>query len=345
MKKSLSYNFENMNIFVVIVTFNGSKWLDKCVGRLRTSTIPVIPIVVDNNSSDDTVKIIKAKYPEVTLLESKENLGFGKANNIGIEYGLKNESQYFFLLNQDAWIFPDTIEKLVNVNIKNPEYFILSPLHLNGHENSLDKNFSHFVSAQYCDDLLSDLALKKNLNEVYPLKFVNAAFWLLSKECVMKIGGFDSLFSHYGEDDDYINRIHFHGYRVGICPNSLGIHDRNQEPYVLESQPKEKRINRKTMIYLIDLKNINSSFFTCVLKSIKRAIEKSLKSLQKKNFCDSLLEIKIFLILLYKFKSIKRHRNLSRIGGLQFFNLNEKSPELLNVSNYLNKEKAITDMT
>jgi GT2 family glycosyltransferase len=88
--------------------------------------------VVDNNSADDTVNFIKANYPEVTLLEQNKNLGFGKANNIGISLAMKNEADYVFLLNQDAWVQPDTIEKLVSAHQREPQFGILSPMHLNG---------------------------------------------------------------------------------------------------------------------------------------------------------------------------------------------------------------------
>lgn len=52
----------------------------------------------------DTCKIIKEQYPQVILIENHENLGFGKANNIGIEIALKNNANFVFLLNQDAWV-------------------------------------------------------------------------------------------------------------------------------------------------------------------------------------------------------------------------------------------------
>ena len=70
-----------MKIFSIIVTYNGMRWYDRCLGSLRNSELPVETIVIDNASSDDSVNYIKANFPEVHLIESNENLGFAKANN------------------------------------------------------------------------------------------------------------------------------------------------------------------------------------------------------------------------------------------------------------------------
>ena len=120
----------DLKVFVVIVTYKGKQWYDRCFASLRESTIPVQTIVVDNASEDGSVEYIREKYPEVILMENRENLGFGRANNMGMRYALDHDCDYVFLLNQDTWIEPDAIEKLVRVHSEHPEYGILSPLHI-----------------------------------------------------------------------------------------------------------------------------------------------------------------------------------------------------------------------
>ena len=68
--------------------------------------------------------ICKSNYPEAIFIQNSENAGFGKANNIGIKYALKKEFDFLYLLNQDAWIYPDTISLLINTqkNIPNMEF-------------------------------------------------------------------------------------------------------------------------------------------------------------------------------------------------------------------------------
>ena len=69
-------------------------------------------IVVDNNSTDDTVLILKDKYPDITLLALKKNLGFGRGNNIGIRNAYKYGAEHVLLLNQDAYVNSKTVDKI-----------------------------------------------------------------------------------------------------------------------------------------------------------------------------------------------------------------------------------------
>ena len=101
-------------IYTIIVTYNGSKWMTNTLLRLQKSSIPVQTIIIDNGSVDDTKEIAQL-FPEVRFIESKENLGFGRANNIGITIALNENAEYVFLLNQDAWVETEIIEHLLNV--------------------------------------------------------------------------------------------------------------------------------------------------------------------------------------------------------------------------------------
>ena len=86
-------NLQNLQkkVFIIIVSYNGEQWIQKNLESLKQSSYPVKTIVIDNNSSDTTVSITKT-FPEVQLILSNENLGFGKANNIAIKEALKQNS-------------------------------------------------------------------------------------------------------------------------------------------------------------------------------------------------------------------------------------------------------------
>lgn len=91
-----------MKVVVVIVTYNGTEWIEECLHSLRNSTLECTIIVVDNNSSDHTLDIIRDQFPAIKTIPQDTNLGFGRANNIGISYALKQRTEYVFLLNQDT---------------------------------------------------------------------------------------------------------------------------------------------------------------------------------------------------------------------------------------------------
>ena len=181
-----------MEVFVIIVTYKGKQWYDRCFGSLRQSTIPVQVIVVDNASDDGTIEYIKEHYPEIILIESKENLGFGRANNMAMRYALDHNCDYVFLLNQDTWIEPNAIEELVRIHEEHPDFGVLSPMHLRSNRKSLYIQIEN-GRTNHGNKLLADCYFNQ-LEDVYPFSYVNAAAWLLPRNTLDIVGGFDPIF-------------------------------------------------------------------------------------------------------------------------------------------------------
>ena len=219
------------SVFVIVVTYSGQRWYDRCFGSLRESTIPVQTIVVDNASNDGTVEYIKENFPEIHLIESKENMGFGRANNMAMRYALDQGCDYVFLLNQDTWIEPDAIEELVRIHQLNPEFGVLSPMHIRPDGKSLYIQIED-GKTDHANKLLADCYFNQ-LEDVYPFSYVNAAAWLLPRKTLETVGGFDPIFSLYGEDDDYLNRLRYHGLKLGLCPKVRIVHDHQNGPNLL----------------------------------------------------------------------------------------------------------------
>jgi GT2 family glycosyltransferase len=133
------------------------------------------------------------------------------------------------LINQDAHLKPGCLKKLVQLQKDNPQYAVLSPIHLSEGENHLDLHFAEFISRSNTRGLLiSDLILEKKLKKIYEIDYVNAAVWLLSRQCIDRIGLFNPVFYHYGEDLNYLNRVQFRGFQVGIVPAAYAVHSRKQ---------------------------------------------------------------------------------------------------------------------
>lgn len=215
-----------ITLFVIIVTYKGHQWYERCFMSLRKSKYPIQTIVIDNSSNDGTVEYIREHFPEIHLIESKENLGFGRANNLGMRYALDHGCDYVFLLNQDAWIEPNTIGELVRIAEKYPEYGILGPVQVNNERTRVLNGVIQFLinPDNVNHKLFSDLILG-NVEEVYPVAEINAAAWLLPRITLETIGGFDPIFLHYGEDWNYISRVLYHGLKVGLIPHVQVVHD------------------------------------------------------------------------------------------------------------------------
>lgn len=217
-----------MRTAVIIITYNAMRnnWINNCLSALSNSVDQESVYIVDNFSADGTVQFIEDKYSGVKLIKESKNNGFGKANNIAIEAALRDGYDLFFLLNQDAYVKDDTISLLEKAYQKNPEFGIISPIHLNGNGTGLDKDFAELTSPPWCIGLYSDFAVGKVKNTLYELFFINAAAWMVTKSCLRKVGGFSPVFYHYGEDNNFAHRAIFHGFKIGICAQAHIFHDR-----------------------------------------------------------------------------------------------------------------------
>ena len=213
-------------LYVIIVTYNGMSWIDKCIVSVLNSSIDALPVVIDNNSNDGIVEYVKSKYTQCKIFETGKNLGFGKANNVGIQWAVEQGAEYVYLLNQDAWVENDTFEILIRIHQENKEYIILSPLQISANGLNVDKGFyENALGKNRCPNLYNDY-LCGVVKDVYPTQFVMAAHWLLYIPHLKKVGLFSPIFPHYGEDTNFVHRSHWYGFLIGVCPHTKAYHDR-----------------------------------------------------------------------------------------------------------------------
>lgn len=293
-----------MRILTIIVSYNFEPWMERCLGSLRQSIHPVDVLVIDNDSQDHTVELIERNYPEVRILCNSKNLGFGGANNIGLQLALIEDYDAVFLLNQDAWIDKNTIGILGSLCQKEPQYGIFSPIHLTGAGDKSDHGFAIYTGINNIDDI------EKEKEEVVSVPFINAAFWMIPTLVLKKIGGFCPLFYHYGEDKDYINRIHYHGYQIGYSPTALGWHDRDNRVSNRESDLRSEHI-----YLLTEFSNINYSFTKAIRRSIKASIKTSYKLLRGGNKKDSAFYIGVAFQLCKRIWEIAEFRKKNSKQG------------------------------
>lgn len=277
--------------------------MDKCLGSLQACSLPIKVLVVDNASSDNTVQLIRSYFPTVHINEMSSNLGFGRANNIGLKSALKEGADYIFLLNQDAWVQPGCIEKLVESFEANRQMGIISPVHLDASGNDFDTHFAGYVNGIDCPGYLTDRFFGRQKN-IYPVRFVNAAAWMLSRHTLEIAGGFDPLFPHYGEDDDYVERVHYAGLQVGIAPDAFIHHDAapaNEDAFKRNAQ-------RLTIHHLVQLKKISNTYRSNWLTFIKAEWDIQTTMLLFRKFKDWWFRCKVSASLFFYFGRIKKSR-------------------------------------
>jgi GT2 family glycosyltransferase len=291
----------SQSVYAVVVTFNGVSWLEKCLSSLETSGFPVTTIVVDNASTDGTPELVREKFPGVNLIQSGKNSGFGNANNVGIKQAYNAGASSIFLLNQDAWVNEHTIERLITVSQRHQEYGILSPIHYQTDWKTFDKKFGNYVRDSKCPGFLQHYSTSDQ-EEIYACEFVNAAAWLITRHCLSVVGLFEPLFFLYGEDDNYIQRMIWHGFRVGIVPQAGIVHDRTERKG--EKNEIGKPLEIRTYLYT---KVLNPNY------SLLRNFYNASKVFRRFGF--NARSLSNFSSLLMNFLRIKKAHNGSRAQG------------------------------
>ena len=293
-------------VLAIIVSYNFAGWMKRCLGSLRCSELPVDVVVIDNSSTDNTVQMIRMDYPEVRLICSSENLGFGRANNIGLKIALEEKYDAAFLLNQDAWVEEKTIGTLFKLCREYPQYGVLSPIHLTGRRDKLDHGFAIYTGINNLN------GFDKN-KDVVPVPFINAAFWMIPTNVLEKIGGFCPLFYHYGEDKDYANRLIFHHYLIGYSPLVLGWHDRENRTGTLNEG------FRAEFIYLLtELVNINYSFKKALRHSIKVSLKNAYVSFKDGEWYNFKQWLLIALRLSWRIRKIFNYRKRNKYSSSNY---------------------------
>ena len=307
-----------MKILVIVVTFNGLPWLERCLGSVRASETPADLYVWDNDSTDGSADWVQGHFPEAKLVRSADNLGFAEANNMGMRYALDKGYDYVYLLNQDAWLAPSTLGTLVAASGAHPDFAVLSPLQMTDGFKALDKQFGLLlkrwpVKPAMTEGEVGAPAMTEGgegapamteggegvmpglTGHLLPVTRVMAAHWLVPRKALETVGLFDPLFPIYGNDDNWCDRARYHGFKVGIVPDARAVHDR-----AYREEPKEKVIYRNYyMGSLVRLCDINRPLwerflFVCLFTLVKAV--KNGSTLPFKHFralCRMLPEVKI----------------------------------------------------
>jgi len=226
-----------MKLSIVIVNYNVKYFLEQCLHSVQKACqgLEAEILVTDNNSVDGSVKMVKEKFPDVILIENKDNKGFSKANNQAIR---KSAGQYVLLLNPDTIVEDDTLHKVVQFMDEHPDAGGLGVKMIDGKGKFLPESKRGLPSpsvAFFKIFGLSSLFPKSRIFGKYHLGYLDmdkthsvdilaGAFMLLRKSLLNEIGLLDESFFMYGEDVDLSYRITLAGYKNYYYPEARIIH-------------------------------------------------------------------------------------------------------------------------
>lgn len=225
------------DISVVILNYNVREFLENCLNSVRKAigSLSVEVFVVDNASVDDSPRMVQEKFPEVTLIENEDNVGFARGNNIA----LRNcRGRYVLVLNPDTLLQEDTLSKMIVFMDAHPEAGAASCKVLNADgtlqltcKRSFPTPWVAFTKITGLSKLFpqSKLFGRYNLtyldeNETHEVEAIAGSFMFLRREILDSVGMLDETYFMYGEDLDWCYRIWKSGWKIYYVPTTQIIH-------------------------------------------------------------------------------------------------------------------------
>jgi len=224
-----------LDVSVIIISWNAKEQVRNCLNSLSNpNSYTQQVIVVDNASLDGSADSVANEFPQVKLIRNTDNLGFSRANNIGIG---QSTGRYLCLVNSDVIVLDDCIDTLVKFMDSNPSVGMAGPRILNP-DRSLQVSCRHFPS------VWNNLCQALGLNYLFPksaffsepfmkcwahdverkVDVLSGCFWMVRRKALDKVGLLDEDFFIYGEDIDWCKRFHNAGWDVVFYPGAEAIH-------------------------------------------------------------------------------------------------------------------------
>ena len=211
-------------VSVIIVNYNGEEYLEDCLTSLRQQTFTDLEIVlVDNNSRDDSVRLVEQKFPEVDLIKSEENLGYAGGSNLGFRQA---KGSYILILNNDTTLEKDAVGNLVesfseikNLGVVQPKVLLMNK------KDELDScgSFLTDTGFLYHYGNYKNANLEK-YNHPFPVYSVKGVCMMVRREVIEKVGLFDDDFFCFFEESDFCHRVWLAGWECWYYPKSVIYH-------------------------------------------------------------------------------------------------------------------------
>ena len=231
----------NRDVAVIIVTYNSERQIEACLRSLieqRRSLRQQI-VVLDNQSSDQTVELVRRKFPEVELVTPGRNLGFAAGVNLAARQA---DAEFILLLNPDTVVLDGAVDEIVSFARANPGYGLYGGRTLS-QDGRLEPSSCWGLPSLWSLAMFAtgaSTAAKRNRfldpeslgnwqrDTVREVGVITGCFLLVDRTAWQRLGGFDERFFMYGEDTDLAMRARGLGYRPVICPRARLVHEVGQ---------------------------------------------------------------------------------------------------------------------
>jgi len=247
-------------VSIVIPHWNHREVLAACLASLEQTTYqPFETIVVDNDSTDDSVRYVREHFPDVRIVQNRQNLGFAGGCNRGLEVAT---GEYVVILNNDTTQEPDWLDILVRYMAEHPEVGIVQPKLKNALDPDLfdysgaaggfmDKYAFPFARGRIFDSVERDTGQYEDPLYIF---WASGTACILRREVLDQVGNFDEIFFAHMEEIDLNWRAHLAGWEVAVVPAAVIYH---HSGYTLPMEsPLKKYLNHRNSVFML-LANYN----------------------------------------------------------------------------------------
>ncbi|GAB4128195.1 MAG: glycosyltransferase family 2 protein [Raineya sp.] len=218
-----------MRVALVILNFNGIKWLEQFLPSVVAYSPEAHIVVADNGSTDSSLDFLSKQYPQIQIIAFAENLGFCKGYNKALE---QLEAEYFLLLNSDVEVSPNWLAKILDFMDKNPDIAVCQPKIKNYYQKThfeyagaaggmLDKWGFAFCRGRIFDSIEQDTGQYEQITTVF---WASGACMCVRARIWKELGGFDEYFFAHFEEIDFCWRVQNTGGKVYYFPESEVFH-------------------------------------------------------------------------------------------------------------------------
>ncbi len=219
-----------MKVAVVILNWNGKKFLEQFLPSVIKYSKDFAEIVVaDNASTDDSIAFVKLNYPEITLILNESNGGFSKGYNDALKHV---DAEYYVLLNSDIEVTQNWIEPVIRLMDSDPMIAACQPKLLSFYEKNkfeyagaaggfIDKFGYPFCRGRLFQSMEEDLGQYDDAAEIF---WATGACMFVRSKYYHKYGGLDEDFFAHMEEIDFCWRMRNYGYKIMYCPDSKVYH-------------------------------------------------------------------------------------------------------------------------
>lgn len=231
-----------MKVVIIVLNWNGEKYISKCLTslqKLKKDNHTVETVVVDNASTDNSLALIKKKYPKFTLLQNSQNLGYAEGNNIGLRYALKNKFDFVWIINPDAYVHPNSLLQLISASQAHPQGGIFGSkiyfapgfeFHKERYSRAqLGKVIWYAGGKIDWNNLISKhVGINEvdigQYNTITETEFVTGASMFIRIQILDQIGLFDPKYFLYYEENDLCQRARRKKWKLFYIPDSIVWH-------------------------------------------------------------------------------------------------------------------------